>query len=72
MPKARSPMKIGIIAAVIALVVTLLATGVATVLFLPDSADPEKFGEASGQLAFFVALASGVIAYTIARRRRRT
>ncbi len=71
MPKVRSPMKIGILAAIIALVVSLVATGIAAV-FLPDSADPEKFGEASGQLAFFVALASGVIAYTIARRRRRT
>ena len=72
MPKVRSPMKVGILVAIIALVLSLVVTGVVTVLFLPDRADPEKFGEACGQLAFFVALTSGVIAYTIVRRRQRT
>ena len=72
MRKSWSPTKIGILAAVIALVVSLVATGVVAVAFLPDRADPEKFGEACGKTAIFVALTTGLIAYSIARRRRRT
>ena len=73
MPKVpRSPMKIAIYAGLIALVVTLLATAMLTIFALPDRSDPEKFGEACGQTAFFVALVTGVIAYVRASRRQRT
>ncbi|HTJ46091.1 MAG TPA: hypothetical protein VL463_28495 [Kofleriaceae bacterium] len=68
--RPRTPLRIACIAAGIALLASIVITGIVSIAFLPSNGDPEKLGEACGQAAFFVALVAGGIAYVIASRRR--